>query len=124
MNFGNIAVDGYGLHSVEVPNVAVSGYGFGIPLFIPPIVLPPPVSEIIQQRIYEDMERALLNLDRSLLSGLSRELDAIGRVYINESRFQAATNRIYADIDKALNDIDRVLVSSSRSMTSTERDLR
>lgn len=104
--------------SNPIRSTAVGGLGDGIAVFIPPI------TDILQQRIYVDMERALLGLDRSLLGSLTRELDAIGRVYVNESRFQQATNRIYADIDAAMDSIDRVLVDASRTQTSIDRSMK
>lgn len=44
MNSGNIALEGYGLHPNEVPNVVTSGYGVGIEINI---LVPIPPNTII-----------------------------------------------------------------------------
>jgi len=119
MTFGNIVVDGYGLHPDELPNTATSGYGHGLP-----IGLLPPIIRVIEGRIYVDEERMMLTANRALLEMSQRELVSVGRQFAGNSRFQHRADRIYMDIDAALNTIDRVLAEQDRAMVSTDRDLR
>ena len=99
-------------------STVAGGLGDGIGVIFPPF------TEILEQRIYEDIERAMMAMDRSLLGSLGRELDLIGRDYVNASRFQNDAERIYDAIDRATNQIDRALAGGSRSMNSPDRDLR
>jgi len=111
-SYTHLPAQGLGHRDPRRPHVT-GGIGLGLPVFI---------VEVLEQRLYRDLDRRTLIADRGLLVS-ARSMILVNREFLTGARSMERAARILSDIDMTLSAISRSMSPEERSTRSIDRRL-